>query len=190
MDYIVHNDISVYDTQPFEDSIRSWMLGKTDYRKRVVLGTTNINTGEFVTFDQDNTSYNDMATVSKASCSVPTFYPPVEYEGKLLMDGVVAYDINVSSAIDQCHAMGATNEEITIDMAYWLLRPQPGGDTKTTIPNYLNARKTKFYYTGMNSVDLEVRASSGVNFRYYFQEPVSDLTLDMLNWDGDFTWPL
>jgi len=77
MDYIVHNDISVYDTQPFEDSIRSWMLGKTDYRKRVVLGTTNINTGEFVTFDQDNTSYNDMATVSKASCSVPMFYPPV-----------------------------------------------------------------------------------------------------------------
>lgn len=177
---IIENNPSYLDSSPGEASIREWMSRSKYYKKLITLGCTDINTGEFLEFTESNTSYYDMAKVSIASCSVPTILPPVEFDGHLLVDGGQSYDINISSAIKQCHELGATNEEITVDLTYWLLRPEPGANkVGTTIPNYLNARETKFYYTGMNSVDLQVRAASGVNFRHYFQEPISELEFRM-----------
>jgi hypothetical protein len=61
-----------------------------------------------------------------------------------------------------------------------------------SIANYLRARAIKLSYWGLNSVSAQERAAEGVNFRYYFQEPIkygADLP-DILNFDGDFTWKL
>ena len=77
-------------------------------------------------------------------------------------------------------------------MAYWLLRKSPEKDHKahTSLLNYVDAWKTHFYYTGMNSVDMEIRAAAGVKFRYYFQEPSSEVEFRVLDFDGEYTWQL
>jgi len=48
----------------------------------------------------------------------------------------------------------------------------------------MDAWNTHFYYTGMNSVDMEMRAAVGVKFRYYFQEPSSEVAFRVLDFDG------
>ena len=150
----IHNQ-SLWDTSPMEDTIRGVMNQNPGYKKRITIGTAEVNTGEFLEWDQDNTTYYDMARVSVASAAVPIFFPPVEHEGHLLMDGGTIWDINLSSAINQCHQMGASNEEITVDMTYWLLRHKPGHAAGRTVHNWLEAWHTHFYYTGMNSSELE-----------------------------------
>lgn len=49
------------------------------------------------------------------------------------MDGGTVWDVNISSAINQCHDMGATNEEITIDLLVCGTIATPASDDATTI---------------------------------------------------------
>jgi len=42
----------------------------------------------------------------------------------------------------------------------------------------------------MDSVDMEIRAAATVKFRYYFQEPSSEVAFRVLDFDGEYTWQL
>ena len=42
------------------------------------------------------------------------------------MDGGTVWDVNISSAIKQCNTLGATNEEITVDIAVCLSKFEHG----------------------------------------------------------------
>jgi len=61
----------------------------------ITLGAADVNSGEFVELNQDNTSYYDMARAAVASAAVPSLFPPVEFHGRLLMDGGSIWDINL-----------------------------------------------------------------------------------------------
>jgi predicted acylesterase/phospholipase RssA len=84
------------------------------------LSAADINTGEFVEFKNDNTSYYDMAQAALSSSSIPGVFPPQNFKGHLLMDGGTVWDVNISSAINQCHELGAIDSEITVDIAICL----------------------------------------------------------------------
>jgi NTE family protein len=56
--------------------------------------TADIETGKTVIPDK-----GDLATIVRASMSVPAFFSPVEYEGKLLVDGGIANNLPVDEAL-------------------------------------------------------------------------------------------
>jgi NTE family protein len=56
--------------------------------------TADIETGKTVVPDQ-----GDLATIVRASMSVPAFFAPVDYEGKLLVDGGIANNLPVDEAL-------------------------------------------------------------------------------------------
>lgn len=93
------------------------MSVRSDYARRVTIGAADVNTGEFIEFTQDNTSYYDLAQAALSSSSIPGIFPPQNFKGHLLMDGGTVWDVNISSAIKQCHQLGAINEEIIVDIA-------------------------------------------------------------------------
>jgi len=79
-----------------------------------------------------------------------------------------------------------------VDMAYRLFRKSPERNHKahTSLLYHFDASNTHFYYTGMDSVDMEIRAAATVKFRYYFQEPSSEVAFRVLDFDGEYTWQL
>lgn len=165
-----------------------------EFARRLTISAADVNTGEFVEFTQDNTSFFDMALAALSSSSVPIIWPPQDFKGHLLMDGGTIWDVNIASAIKQCNAMGASNEEITVDIAVCLLNKSThGGPVVNSIEAYIRAKAIHWYYGGMNSITAEERGSPGVNFRYYFQERFNtcdNKPLHILDFDGDTTWCL
>ena len=62
---------SIFDDDPALEEIEYLMSFKDDYHRRVSVGTVNANTGEFVEFNQLNTSYKDFARAALSSGSIP-----------------------------------------------------------------------------------------------------------------------
>lgn len=73
----------------------------TDIKRRVTMGAANVNTGEFTTFDQTNTSLSDLPKASFSSASIPGVFPPYNWDGVgIFMDGGTIYNVNIQSAIE------------------------------------------------------------------------------------------
>jgi predicted acylesterase/phospholipase RssA len=87
----------LYDTSPQHEFIKEYFSNRTIHRL-VHFNSVDANTGEIVTFDETN----DKETFIKGLCAstaVPFVFPPVIHGDKVLMDGGVAWNLDVSSAI-------------------------------------------------------------------------------------------
>lgn len=164
---------------------------RDSYQRRVSVAAVDVGTGEYVEFNQDNTSYFDMAQASLSSGSIPGVFPPQHFKGHVLMDGGTVWDVNVSSAVRQCQEMGAANEDITVDVLICDTIPQPSLHDQVTIQNFATARSIGKVYANFNSIAAEMAAADGVNLRYYFEyTKEEDCKPNLLNFNGDETWCL
>ncbi len=108
------------------------------------------------------------------------------------MDGGTVWNINIDSAINQCRDMGATNEEITLDIVICGgtgLNPTKE-EVGNSIENFFGARNIKHYYTDSGSIAPELVSVPGVTMRYFFKEANTGCTLSQLNFNGEDTWCL
>ena len=75
------------------------------------------------------------------------------------MDGGTVWNVNVSSAIDQCHDMGSTNEEITLDVVVCYKMAQPLSAIGTTMTNWQTAKSIRDYYLDSDNFAAAMRAA-------------------------------
>lgn len=186
----IFTEPSIYDDTPGLEHVRDIMTIKSDFGRRVSVGAVDHNSGDFVEFNQYNTSYYDFAQASLSSGSIPGVFPPQHFKGYILMDGGTVWDVNINSAINQCHDMGATNEEITIDIMVCGTLLPPSHETGTTVTNWQTARSISGFYANTNSIEAEMRSVPGATIRWYFQEWNDKCAINSLNFDGDATWCL
>lgn len=64
--------------------------------------------------------------------------------------------------------MGATNEEITLDIAVCGTIYPPSITEGNSIDNWQTSRNIHDTYSSTNSIEAEMRSVPGVNIRYYF----------------------
>lgn len=167
----------------------------TKYGRRVSIGSANVNTGEFHVFDQKNTALEDLARASFASASIPTVFPPYNWEGiGLFMDGGTIYNVNIQSAIEQCMEIVDDESKITIDV---FVCDSPQGsvedidDAGKTIENVLRSRKIHSAFHGTNELTTDKKAHSTVNWRYLvYQTQTKAGGISELEFNGDKTWPM
>ena len=76
LDQILLKDISILDTAPALITLREIMSVRQDYARNVIVSAVDVNTGEFVEFTKENTSYFDMAQAALSSSSIPGVFPP------------------------------------------------------------------------------------------------------------------
>ena len=69
------------------------------YKRRVTVASVDVNTGDFIEFDQTNTDFKDMNTRATASGSIPMSFAPQLIEGMVMMDGGTDHDVNLISAV-------------------------------------------------------------------------------------------
>ena len=110
------NETSIFDDATALETIREIMSAKSDFGRRVSVSCVDVNTGDFMEWNQNNTNYYDFGQAGLSSGSIPVVFPPQHFKGAVCMDGGTVWNTNVDSAINQCRDMGASNEEITLDI--------------------------------------------------------------------------
>ena len=71
-------------------------------KRKIVLAAVDADTGEFVTFTEEDTSASEMREVCLASCAMPFFFPLHQINGRNLIDGGSVWNTNVISAVERC----------------------------------------------------------------------------------------
>ena len=88
-----------------------------EFKRRVTIRAVDINTGDFIKFDQNNTGFHEMAKAAVASGSIAGVFAPFSWAGKgLFVDGHTAWNVDVEDAISQCLDLVSDESQITLDI--------------------------------------------------------------------------
>ena len=110
--------------------------------------SVDANSGEIVTFDETC----DKETFIKGLCAstaVPFLFPPVKIGDRVLMDGGVAWNLDVASAIQKCRLLVDSYDKITLDVidvdrSFGNL--EPWNYTGNAISNFMRHDQIKNYF--------------------------------------------
>jgi len=83
----------------------------------VTLSAVDVNTGEYVLFNNTNLDYfTELSHAAMSSGSIPGVFPPQWFKQRWFMDGGTVWDVNIDSAIEQCLKKVDSYDKITIDV--------------------------------------------------------------------------
>lgn len=87
-----------------------------DPSRNVTVGSTNLDTGIFQNFNESV----GLAIIDAITCSasIPTSFPPHNFEGYTWVDGGVVMTLDVFSAVQRCLDVTGNEKDIVIDMIY------------------------------------------------------------------------
>ena len=183
------------DNSPLAAFLKNVSKDFADYGRRVTIAAANVDTGEYHTFNQHNTSIHDLYKASVASASIPGVFPPFNWDGVgLFMDGGTINNVNIAGAVAQCLEVVDDESKITLDV--YICGDQTGeveSEEKSgkTISNVLRSRALHSARHGENRLQTDIKAHPKVNFRYLVYETVGHAGgISELSFDGDATWPL
>ena len=157
----------LYDTSPLHEFIKAYFEFRTIHR-HLHINSVDAQTGDIVGFDETNT-IADLITGLCASTAVPFVFPPVKYQGHVLMDGGVAWNLDIASAILKCRDLVDSDEKIfldVIDVDRALNQVHIWNKTGNSVQNYLRARSLTYYYKRMDDQFSIQQSFPKVNYRY------------------------
>ena len=77
-------------------------MDERGFKRAISVSAIDVQNGEITIFDEYNTPYDEFYLAVAASSAMPGVFPPVSYQGHILMDGGVAYNTQVDQAIKRC----------------------------------------------------------------------------------------
>lgn len=137
----------LYDTSPLRDFIEEYFKNRTIHRL-VHFNSVDAITGDIVGFDE-SIDKETLVTGLLGSTAVPFFFPPVPYKDKLLMDGGVAWNLDIASAVKKCRLLVDDDSKIVldvIDVDRSLAELPQWTESGTMVSNYLRMRKLRNFY--------------------------------------------
>ena len=97
------NQSGILNSDPLLETMKNITYSFGEYKRSIVVGAVDINTGNFVTFSNDNTtSLKDFPYRIVSSASIPTIFPHRKLNNMTLVDGGVIYGTNLISAAKKC----------------------------------------------------------------------------------------
>jgi hypothetical protein len=157
----------LYDTSPLHEFIKDYFESRT-INRHLHINSVDAQTGDVVGFDETNT-ISELITGLCASTAVPFVFPPVKYKGHILMDGGVAWNLDIASAIIKCRNLVDSDDKIfldVIDVDQALNQVHVWNKTGNSVQNYLRARSLRNYYERMDDQFSIQQAFPKVNYRY------------------------
>ena len=86
--------VSIYDTTPGKEYLQEHLAPYSEYKRKLTLSAVDIQNGQIVNMTDENTPVDQLYLAVLASASVPGAFPPTEVDGRLLVDGMTAYNTN------------------------------------------------------------------------------------------------
>ena len=107
---------SITDNSPLKKTLQK--LVKSPMRRKITVGTTDANSGAYVTFN-DNDFINDLNMAVNSvvfSSAIPVFFPPQFYKNYAFIDGGLSFGMDIASAVKRCMEIVDDQSQITIDI--------------------------------------------------------------------------
>ena len=151
----------------------------SEIKRRFIINAVDVETGDYITFDQTNTVLEEMPQASLSSSSIPLFWQPQHFKGHILIDGGSVWNLNPISAIQQCLEIVDSEEDIIMDVAIYS-DDYVQAETKvgSTLPNMLRAHNIRKSRNGIDMIDNALRAYPDVNYRNIFLNENPEKALD------------
>jgi len=159
-------ETSIWDSSPLENYLKVHIQApKRDF----IYGLMETGTGQYTTFDQNEPMDRYMKGVL-GSAAFPGIMKAIKNldEGKVYVDGGVAYTLDIASAINFCKAKGFTEDKIVVDtiMCVGATFKVDDASQYKTIKMGLRYLEIRNFYDGMDIVIRAKAAFQKVNFRY------------------------
>ena len=118
------------------------------------------------------TPYEEFQYAVTSSAAIPTVFPPIAFQGKLLMDGGTIWNTNVQQAIDMCTQDGFEDSEITVDIlicstADTIIEWEES--SSSAIRNYERSMRLGKSYKGVDTIEAVKRAHPDINWRHLIE---------------------
>lgn len=104
MAYAMFEEPSLLNDSPLIPTIASIIepYRATGILRPFTVAAVDVNTGEYVTFNENNTTFDDLPQSCASSGSIPVVFPPQHFKGHILMDGGTVWNVNIDSAVNYC----------------------------------------------------------------------------------------
>jgi len=102
--YAMFEDASLLNDAPLVPTIAAIIepFRSTGILRPFTVATVDANSGEYVTFTEKNTTFDELPQSCASSGSIPVVFQPQHFKGMVLMDGGTVWDVNIDSAINYC----------------------------------------------------------------------------------------
>ena len=165
------NAPGVYDTTVGLATIKSILERYDGYKKKVSASAVDANTGNKVTFTDDDVPFDQFYKAVMGSASVPGAFPPTSFNGHLLMDGMTAYNTDVQATIDRCKEITGHNESmITVDILQ-ISAPDSIAQwdkvSSNAWTNYSRKSDLQSVYHGSDQLEATKRAHPKIHWRHH-----------------------
>ena len=157
----------IYDTTP----LYNYLLKSANLPpvRNTLMGTTSLNTGNYVVFNSDR-SIQDLTRVVMASSAIPGVFPPIKIGTDVFTDGGVTMNSDPMSAIEECLSLNANEADIIVDMISCYTNGISVDTTDLKTMEVLSRAKEIRDFTGdLRYIAWATSAYPQVNFRYYIQ---------------------
>ena len=85
--------------------------------RRFAVTAVDVNTGDTIAMTQKDTTIDTIAQSCVASGSLPGVFPPQQMNGYVFMDGGTVWNVNLSSAVEQCMEIVDDYSDVIVDIA-------------------------------------------------------------------------
>ena len=111
------NESGLLDDSPLLTYISNVASQFSGFKRKITVGSVDVNTGDFKTFSEDS-DYKDFPRRVVASASIPVVFPHMQIDNMTLVDGGARYMVNVASAVERCMEEVDDQSQITVDVSY------------------------------------------------------------------------
>jgi predicted patatin/cPLA2 family phospholipase len=157
----------LYNTEPL-DKLLSILLENKQLKRDFVIGSTNIETGMYERFSNENITPEQIREAILASTAFPVIFPNVQFRGTTYIDGGVKHSVDIAAGIHTCLDKGYAENKIVVDVILLNSKKLPQRDPKNFHPLQVLIRFLEIsgFDNAMKDVDNVIDLFKGVNFRY------------------------
>lgn len=164
--YSILGKPSLFDSSPLRNLVTN--LFTLPVSRKVTVGTTSLNTGAFVNYDESQG--RNLIDVVMSSTAIPCLFPYQKFNNDIYIDGGTVFNQDVFSAINRCYEITKNESDIIVDLVFCGNQE----DLKVSTTNWTTLTVLGRLYS-ISSYDKEVwyiynamLAYPQVNFRYIF----------------------
>ncbi|CAG9330900.1 unnamed protein product [Blepharisma stoltei] len=160
----------LYNNEPLRKTIAKYF---TSLKRNITVGSCNIGTGEFMTWNETVGNAN-IQEAAICSSSIPGFFPMQSFQGNNYVDGGTIYSNDIFDAVKRCYAVTGNYSLITVDaLACFGDKLNTAKSNLKSLEVKLRADEIRSYDSGLSELYYAMEAYPDVNFRYYIQPSVS-----------------
>jgi len=153
----------MYSTEPLRQTITQ-KVTHPPYRN-VTLGSTDLNTGHFATFNESMGL--DIVEAVMCSAAPPLYFPPQSFQGTYWADGGCVLNLDVFSAVKRCLDVVPDESHIIIDMIFCTGDNLPPLSVNPSVYEVkTRASDISSYDSAMWYAYAAMQAYPDINFRY------------------------